>query len=391
MDNVSKIRGVKSQLLKDKKIILGITGSVSAEETVKLARELIRHGAYVYPVMSEESLKIITETSLQFATGVKPVVEVSGFTEHVVLQEECDILLIAPCSANTLSKIAGGIGDTSVTLFALTFLGSKPVMIAPAMSETMWKNPVIVENMKKLRSLGVKIIEPRIDEGKAKLPDIDTIVAYTIREINGVLSGKRVLVVGGGTEEPIDDVRVIGNRSSGRTSLEIARVFFYHGADVTLLFGRTEVMPPGYIKTERFRTVNDLISRIEWMTGFDLIIVPAAISDFTVEKVNGKIKSIRGISINLVPAPKFLQKLREVYSGEIIGFKAEFEDEKIINEAREMISRYSLKFVVGNNLSDVGENETKIMIIGRERIKIFSGSKFAAAMQILESYIKSDV
>lgn len=391
MDPAKKIRGTKSSLLKGKRIVLGITGSISAEETVKLSRELIRHGAEVFPVMSQESLKIITETSLQFATGNKPILDISGLTEHVILEEECDLLLIAPCSANTIAKIAHGIGDTTVTLFALTFLGSKPILIAPAMSESMWKNPVVIENLNKLRGLGINILDPKMEEGKAKLPDNDTIVAKSIAILNNILKGKNILVIGGGTEEPIDDVRVIGNRSSGKTSIEIARASFYLGGDVTLLLGRSEVIPPPYIKVERFRTVNDLISRREWMKNFNLIIVPGALSDFTVKKVEGKIKSNKGIKLDLVPAPKFLEKLREFYDGELIAFKAEFDDERIIREAREMISRYSLRFVVGNNLSEVKENETKIMIIGKEKVKIFSGSKFDAAMQILDTYIKGDV
>jgi phosphopantothenoylcysteine decarboxylase/phosphopantothenate--cysteine ligase len=391
MDPTSRIRGIKSSLLKGKKIVLGITGSVSAEETVKLSRELIRHGAEVYPVMSQESLRIITKTSLQFAAGREPITEISGLTEHVILEDECDLMLIAPCSANTISKIAHGIGDTPVTLFALTFLGSKPMLIAPAMSESMWRNPVILENIGKLRSLGVRVLDPRIEEGKAKLQDNETIVANTIAMLNDFLKNKRVLVIGGGSEEPIDDVRVITNRSTGRTSIEIARVFFYHGGDVTLLLGRSEILPPPYIRTMRFSTVEDLVSRIESMRDFDLIIVPGALSDFTVKKMEGKIKSDKELKIDLIPSPKFLEELRKEYRGDLIAFKAEFDDERIIEEARKMISKYSLRFVVGNNLSQVRENETSIMIIGREKIKRFSGSKFDAAMEILRSYVRPDV
>ena len=388
MDPSEKIRGIKSTLLKDKKIALGITGSVSAEETVKLARDLIRHGAYVYPIMSEESLKIITPTSLQFATGKEPITEITGLTEHVLLEEECDLLLIAPCSANTISKISYGIGDTTVTLFALTFLGSKQILIAPAMSGTMWKNPIIVENIKKLKSVGVNFIDPKIEEGKAKLPDIETIVANTIRLLNNRFNGKRVLVIGGATEEPIDDVRVITNRSSGGTSIEIAKAFFMHGAQTTLLLGRTEIKPPDYIRIERFKSLEDLISMIDEMKNFDLIIVPAAISDFKVLKSEGKIKSNKPFTLELVPTPKFLENLRKKYTGDLIAFKAEFDENRIIEEARQMIEKYNLKFVVGNRLTDVKENQTSILIINKDNVRKFTGTKFEAAIEIMNEYIQ---
>ncbi|MDP8012254.1 MAG: bifunctional phosphopantothenoylcysteine decarboxylase/phosphopantothenate--cysteine ligase CoaBC [Thermoplasmata archaeon] len=385
MDPTESIKGRKGNLLSNKKIVFAITGSVSAEEAVKIARELIRYGAEIYPVMSEDSKEMITSTAIEYATGKKPIEKISGLTEHVILEKECDLLLIAPCSANTLSKIACGVGDTSVTLFALTFLGSKPIIISPAMSKTMYNNPIIEENINKLRSLGITIIEPKMEEGKAKLPSNDTIVANVIRILNKKMK-RKILIIGGSTEEPIDDIRVITNRSSGKTSIEVAKAAFYLGNDVTLFLGRSEIEPPEYIKTKRFRTFDDLLNMIDEMVSYDTIIVPAALSDFKSEKIEGKIKSDSSLKIQLEPLPKFLKILREKYKKDLIAFKAEFGYENLINESRKMIEEYSLKFVVANDMRDVKRDETKILIVRKNSIIEYEGKKSDIGLKIMQFY-----
>jgi len=385
MDPVKSIRNVKGDLLSGKKIVLGITGSVSAEEMVKVSRELIRYGADIIPVMTEDAKNIITATSIEYATGKKPIDQITGLTEHVILEKESDMLLISPCSANTISKIANGIGDTTVSLFALTFLGSKPILVAPAMSETMYKNPIIVENIKKLKQFGVIFIDPKMEEGKAKLPDLDTIVAYTIRSLNKKIN-KKILIIGGATEEPIDDIRVITNKSSGFTSVELAKAAFFYGADVKLLLGRSEVEPPSYIKTEKFRTIDDLLSRIDEMLDYDAIFLPAAISDFKTNKFDGKIKSDNETEIYLKPTIKFIKVLKERFNGDIIAFKAEFGYEKLVDESRKMIENYSLKFVIANDMHDVKFDTTKILIVEKNNVKELSGKKSNVALKIMEFY-----
>src|SRR4030043_1230615 len=165
MHPVEDIRGNKSQLLEEKIIISAVTGSIAAVETIKLARELIRHGAEIIPVMSPAATKVIHPDSLWFATGKKPIVELSGATEHVSycgrVKEPADILLICPCTANTISKIAYGIDDTSVTTFATTAIGSKiPVVIVPAMHLSMYDHKIIQKNLKKLKEIDIIFIEP---------------------------------------------------------------------------------------------------------------------------------------------------------------------------------------------------------------------------------------
>jgi len=385
MDPSWNIRNAKGNILSGRKIVLGITGSVAAEEMVKVSRELIRYGAEIFPVMTEDAKNIITPTSIEYATGKKVIDKITGLTEHVLLERDCDLLLIAPCSANTISKIANGIGDTTVSIFALTFLGSKPILIVPAMSESMYRNPVIVENIKKLRELGITVMDPKMEEGKAKLPDMDAIVAYTIRSLNKRFN-KKMLIIGGATEEPIDDVRVITNRSSGITAIELAKAAFFYGADVKLMLGRSEAEPPNYIKTERFRSLDDLIFKINEMVDYDTIFVPAAISDFRTDKFDGKIKSGNEMTLVLKPAPKFIKKLREKFDGDLIAFKAELGYDDLLNESRRMIEEYALKFVVANDIRDVKVESTKVLIVTKNSVKEFSGKKAHVALKIMQFY-----
>ena len=228
MHPAERIRGVKSLKLQGKTIVLGVTGSIAAVETVKLARELIRHGADVHAVLSKSATAIVHPNALQFATGHDVDVQLDGSMRYLELcgqEGKADLLLIAPCTSNTISKIANGIDDTTATTYAVNALGSGiPILIAPAAHETMMDNPAVLENVRRLEALGVEFIEPKREESKAKLADLDAIVARVVRRLGPRdLLGKRVLVIAGSTVEPIDDIRVVSNRSSGATGVELAR------------------------------------------------------------------------------------------------------------------------------------------------------------------------
>jgi len=383
-----KIMGIKGDLLKGKRIILGITGSISAEETVKLSRELIRYGADVIPVLSEHGMEMITPEALEFATGNKAITKITGNAEHVTLLDETDLLLIAPCSANTIGKIVNGIADTTVSLFALTFLGTKPIIVAPAMSLSMLNNPVVSENIKKLEELNVFVINPKIEEGKAKLADNETILAHVIRVLNNRFKGKRVLVVGGSTEEPIDDFRVITNRSSAKTSVELARALFFFGANVDLYLARSEVLPPDYINVKKYRTVEDLIEKIDEFLDYDLIIVPGALSDFSVKKFNGKLESGRSYEMKLEPLPKFIEELRKKYRNDLIVFKAESGKEKLIEKAKEYLEKYNAIMVIANDINNLKFQETEIYIVDKNGYERIEGNKEKVAIEIIKHYLR---
>ena len=376
----------KTSLLNDKKIILGVTGSISAVESVRLIHELRRHGAEVFPVITESAKRIIHPYSLEYASGNRVVEELTGAIEHVRLVEDSDLFLIAPSTANTISKISLGIDDSTVTSVFSNALGKIPIVVVPAMHINMYTNPIIRKNIDVLKSFGVIFLDPLIDEEKAKIADYRSITAEVIRALNTQLKGKKVFIIGGSSYENIDDVRVISNNSTGETSIDIATMAYYMGADVDLLLGNVSVEVPPFLDYEKFTNLDSLVGKIDLIKKSDAVIVPAALSDFTTEKIEGKISTERPFSIKLKPTPKFVKKLREKYKGVLVGFKAEYgvSKDELIERARRRMSEYSLDMVVANDLKDVRAGYTKVIVIrGRKETEI-EGDKLEVAGRILK-------
>src|SRR2546425_8188925 len=222
MHPAERLRGLKSVKLQGKTIVLGVTGSIAATECVKLAHELIRHGADVYAVHTRSATEILHPNALQYATGHPVVTQITGSMEYLEMcgrDGKADLLLIAPCTSNTISKIAQGIDDSTVTTYAANALGSGiPILVAPAAHESMMDNPAVAANVRRLQELRVELVEPKREEEKAKMADVETIVAHVIRRLGPKdLVDMRVLVVAGSPVEPIDDVPGVANRpTSGR-------------------------------------------------------------------------------------------------------------------------------------------------------------------------------
>jgi phosphopantothenoylcysteine decarboxylase/phosphopantothenate--cysteine ligase len=387
------IRGSKSNRLSGKKIVLAVAGSIAAVETIKLARELIRHGVEIIPVMSSSAAKIIHPDSLWFATGKKPIVELSGATEHVSycgrVKDPADLLLICPCTANTISKIAHGVDDTSVTTFATTAIGSNiPILIVPAMHLSMYDHKIIQENIKKCKTVKIKFIEPNIEKNKAKMPNIDEIVANVIR-LTGKqnLFKKKILVIGGPTTEPVDDVRVITNRSSGKTAVLLAKSAFYQGSDVELWYGRGYELVPEWIKKTNYSSLNDLLKLVKTrkLNQFDIIIVCAAISDYIPKKQKGKIPSRKEkLVVEMDPAPRIIPILRKkAPKAKIVGFKVEEKKDKIKEKAMTLLKNNKLDLVIGNTISGFSSDENEIWIFNKKGKSINKKGK----KEILTDYI----
>jgi len=376
MHTADEIRGSKSKRLSKKRIVLAVTGSIAAVETIKLSRELIRHGAEVFPVMSPSASNIIHPDSLWFATGNKPIVELTGATEHVSfcgrVNKPADLLLISPCTANTISKIAHGIDDTVVTTFATTALGSGvPILIVPAMHISMYNHKIFQENIKKCKNVGIEFIEPLIEKNTAKMADVDEIVSNVIRKTGKHdLSKKKILIIGGPTAEAIDDVRLITNRSSGKTAIWLAINAFYMGADVELWYGLGGKYPPNYIKTINFESIDDILKLIEskGIKNFDIIIVCAALSDYIPKKQKGKIPSGKSkLIIEMTPAPKIITSLRKkAPNSKIIGFKVEDSTVKLKEKAINLLKKNNLDFVVANTITGFDKDENEIWIIDKK-------------------------
>lgn len=382
-----------SETLQGKTIVLGITGSIAAVRCVELARELRRHGAEVHTVMSPAAQKIIHPEAMHYATGNKVITQLTGGVEHVEfcgVMGKASLFIIAPCTANTIGKLAHGIDDTPVTTFGITALSSViPVIIVPAMHESMYNHPVVIENIRKLTQLGVEFIHPLIEEDAAKMPSNTEIVLRVERALGGNrLKDRHILITGGGTAEAIDPIRILTNRASGRTGMELALEAFRRGAHVTLVHrGYIGMQGINEIRVESGREMRDAVLN-ELNKGYDIFISAAAISDFTLQPLMHKIKSNKEVTLTLRPAPKLLREVRRNYPElKIVGFKAEVrvKEDELIKIARKFMKELNLVMVIANDISSggIGTEDNDVYIINNN-IKQVSGTKHEIAKAIMD-------
>jgi phosphopantothenoylcysteine decarboxylase/phosphopantothenate--cysteine ligase len=373
------------QTLAGKQIVVAVTGSIAAVDVVKLIHALRRRGATVQPVMSAAAAGIIHPDALTYASGRETIQRLSGMVEHVQYcgdEGSADLLLIAPCTANTLGKIASGIDDTTVTTFATTAIGSKkPVVIVPAMHHSMYRHPAVVENIARLQHWGIECAEPRIEEGKAKIADTEEIVLRCERAVSHQpLRGKRVLITSGPCREPVDDVRVLTTRSSGRMGRALALQAFRLGAYVTVVhrdsFPGVDNIPIGTAEEMRLAVHESFADK-----GADIYISAAAISDFAPCKIDGKIPSGKKAHIDLEPLPKLLKEVIKRYAPKTIAFKLGRNQETI---AREMIAQGGITMVLVNAPETMESEEGEYLIVTRRDTSIAKGTKEEIAITIWE-------
>lgn len=356
-------------------VVLGITGSIAAVEVVKLSHALRRKGATVQAVMSAAACGILHPDAVSYATGREALTRISGMVEHVRFCGEggdADILLIAPCTANTLCKIAAGIDDTPVTTFATTAIGrGMPVIIVPAMHHSMFRHPAVTGAIERLTSWGIAVLEPRIEEGKAKIAERDEIVLAVERACMGsVLRGKQVLVTSGPCREPVDDIRILTTRSSGMMGREIALQAYRLGADVTVVHAdRFPCVDNITISSaaEMRRAVLDLLSQ----RPFDYYISAAAISDFAPRRFDGKIPSGAPVMIELEPLPKLLDEVTGDHTLRTVAFKLGWDEEE---RAGELLERGVYRVVV-NTPEVMGTDTGSFSIMARNGVRNVSGTK----------------
>lgn len=399
---VENIRGSLSKHLEGRTVVLAVAGSIAAVKAVELARELIRHGAQVVPVMSEAATRILHPDALEFATSRKPITRLSGQVEHVQLLGDvpgkADLLLIAPATANTVSKMALGIDDTPITTMATVAFGTKtPVVVAPAMHEAMLDHPIVAAHQQTLiEQLGVTWVEPLREEKKAKLADVEAIVEAVIHRLanenksKGPLAGQKVLVVAGASAEPLDPIRILTNRSSGATGIHLATALHRLGADVALWMGRSTVAMPEWLDpcARRFETVADLLDLIKAtdLKAFHQVWMPAALGDFATQPAKQKLPSEKGLTLRLEPMPKAIAALRKkAPKATLVAFKAESNVKVLVARARSRLKTYAAQFVVANTGDAFGADSSTLHLVTARSAKTFKGAKAQTLEQVARS------
>ena len=369
-------------ILSGKTVVLAVTGSIAAVETVKLAHALRRRGATVQAVMTEAAAGIVHPDALTYATGRPAITRITGIVEHVLYCGEggaADLLLIAPATANTIGKIACGIDDTPVTTFATTALGrGMPMVVVPAMHESMYRHPGVAENLRRLRSWGIDIVDPKVEEGKAKIADTETIVLHAERAVSGrPLAGKRVLITSGACAEPLDDVRVLTTRSTGRMGRELALEAFRLGADVTVVHAGSFPCVRN-IAVSTAAEMRDAVLRVSRDEGVDIFVSAAAVSDFAPERREGKIPSGTPQTVRLDPLPKVIDEVMATYRPVTVAFKLGWHEEE---RARAMLDAGAAVVVV-NAPPVMGAEEGSFSIMTVDGTREVSGSKEEVAAAI---------
>jgi phosphopantothenoylcysteine decarboxylase/phosphopantothenate--cysteine ligase len=398
-----QIIGTRGDELYDKKIVLCMTGSVAAIKSPEIARELMRHGADVYTVMTEMAQKIVHPYMMQWSTGNPVVTELTGETEHVTLGGEhpdrANLILVAPSTANTIGKAASAIDDTPVTTLLTTAIGSGiPIIIAPAMHASMYRHPIVMENVKKLRSIGVEVLMPRFEEEQAKIPNTGEIIEAVISKLAELkdYEGLRVLITAGPTREYLDVFRFITNPSSGKMGVAVASEAQRRGGEVTLVYGPGSVKLPFGVKVIPVETTTEMLNAVVGElegSRYDLAVFSAAAADFGPEerdmvKTSSSLESWR---IDLVSRPKIIDRVKKV-TPEIflVGFKAEYgvSDEELVKKAQARMEAGGIDLIVANDVAraKVGftHDTNEAFIIdrdgGREHLTLRGKEKIASRL-----------
>ncbi len=290
-------------MLKGKTVLLGVSGSIAVYKICNLARMLTKLGADVHVAMTPNSLNFVHPLTFETLTQHKCLIDTFDrnfeySVEHVSIAKKADVVMIAPASANVIGKIANGIADDMLTTTVMACTCKK--IIAPAMNHNMFHNPIVQDNIEKLKKFGYEIVEPvrgmlaNRDIGDGKLPDEETLLEYIVREaaFEKDLAGKRILVTAGATRESIDPVRFITNHSSGKMGFALARAAMLRGADVTVVAAHTDVEPPMFVNVVPVKSAEDMFNAVkERLSETDIIIKAAAVADYTpVTTADSKIK-----------------------------------------------------------------------------------------------------
>jgi len=401
-----------------KNILIGVTSGIAAYKVLDLIKLLKNEGHEVFVIMTKGATEMISPQNFEKASGNKVYVNLfeKNFdyreilerrkVEHIDLADKTDIMVIAPATANIIGKLAHGIADDFLTTTALAV--TSPIIICPSMNVNMWGNPIVQENLNKLKSIGYQIIEPTAGmlacgyEGMGRLENVEIIN----KEINKLLErteslkGKKVIVTAGGTIEKVDEVRYIANRSSGKMGVAISEECYLRGADVLLLRAKNSITPRYLIKEKIFETSKDLMNLIkENIKNTDFFYQVAAVSDYKVkQKFEGKLSSKKSITLKLIPQIKIIDQIKKLSSKTtLIAFKAEYglSEKLLIKEGQRKLKESKADFVIANDVSrkdrgfESDNNEIYIISANGSVKKIPLASKREVAKQIVDYLIKN--
>ena len=380
-----QIIGSRGDALKGRRIVLCVTGSVAAIKSPEIARSLMRLGAEVYTVMTPMAQKIVHPYMMEWSTGNPVVTELTGQIEHVTYggdhSDHADLVLVAPSTANTIGKAAAAIDDTPVTTLLTTAIGAGiPIIIAPAMHASMYRHPVVMKNVEKLRSIGVDVLMPRFEEEKAKIPGTEEIIEAVVARLSGEMGmeGSRVLITAGPTREYLDGFRFISNPSSGKMGVAIAEEALRRGAEVTLVYGPGTATPPPGADVVRVETTEEMMEAV--LKSIEagkhgIAILSAAAADYGVEdrKMIKTPSGMKNWKIELRPVPKIIERVKEADPGIfLVGFKAEFDasDEELVERASRRMEETGMDLVVANDVArehaGFGADTNEVFIVDRD-------------------------
>ncbi len=393
-------------MLKDKTVVLGVTGSIAAYKTASLASSLVKLGCDVHVIMTQNATNFINPITFETLTSNKCLVDTFDRNfqfnvEHVSLAKKADLFMIAPCSANVIGKIAGGIADDMLTT---TVMAAKcPVYISPAMNTNMFENPIVQDNIKKLSDYGYHIIDPASgylacgDTGKGKMPDPELLLEYVLDaiEFDKDLAGKKVLVSAGPTREAIDPVRFITNHSTGTMGYALAANARKRGANVTLVTGPTSIDKPQFVNVVDVVSAADMKDAMEKHFGeADVVIMCAAVADFRPRNVaDNKIKksTMDEMCIKLESTDDILGTLMKNKKNQLVcGFS--METENMIENSKAKLEKKGLDMICANNVKEkgagFGTSTNAVTIITKDETqKIPMASKSDVAKVIIDAIV----
>ncbi|MBQ1993877.1 MAG: bifunctional phosphopantothenoylcysteine decarboxylase/phosphopantothenate--cysteine ligase CoaBC [Lachnospiraceae bacterium] len=355
-------------MLKGKTIVLGVTGSIAAYKIANLASMLSKLHADIQVIMTQNATNFINPITFETLTGNKCLIDTFDrnfqySVEHVALAKKADVVLVAPASANVIGKMANGIADDMLTTTILACRCKK--IVSPAMNTNMYENPIVQDNIEKLKRFGIEVIEPDVgllackDVGAGKMPSEEVLLDYILREVRFEkdFEGKKILVTAGPTVESIDPVRFISNHSTGKMGYAIAKVAMQRGAEVTLVTGPVDIEPPRFVNVINIKSAEDMYNAVvENFEKTDIVIKAAAVADYTpVSVADDKMKKKDGdMSIPLKRTKDILKYLGENRRADqfLCGFS--METENMLENSKRKLEKKNVDMIVANNLKVEG-------------------------------------